>query len=44
MHQGPLLFRISTLMQFFANDFATRLAQVAGDESKQELYRAAGRG
>lgn len=42
MHHEPLLFRVSPLLQFFASDFATHLAQMLGEESKQERFRAAG--
>lgn len=42
MHHGPLLFRISPLLQFFANDFAARLAEVLGEEPQPKMFRAAG--
>jgi UDP-GlcNAc:undecaprenyl-phosphate GlcNAc-1-phosphate transferase len=41
MHEGPLLFRISPLMQFFATDFSARLAEIQGEEPEPKFLRAA---
>ncbi len=43
MHSGPLLFRVSPLLQFFANDFAGRIVQLMETEVQElRVKRAAG--
>ncbi len=42
MHNGPLLFRVAPLLEFFANDFATRLAELFQNEPQISMKRAAG--
>lgn len=42
MHDNPLLFRVAPLLEFFATDFATRLAQLFEQTPESRLRTAAG--
>ncbi|MBI3663814.1 MAG: undecaprenyl/decaprenyl-phosphate alpha-N-acetylglucosaminyl 1-phosphate transferase [Acidobacteria bacterium] len=42
MHYRPLLFRVSPLLQFFANEFAGRVAPLLGGEAGKSISNAAG--
>jgi hypothetical protein len=43
MHDGPLLFRVSAVLQFFANDFSARMSQLLVTQAPESrLKKAAG--
>ena len=41
MYSGPLLFRVAPLLEFFAKDFSTRLAELIERETPESVLRRA---